>query len=78
MLGKPDEQQLKALHALKGDPNWEKVRMLLENSLYELRQHTDRQADEVQMRWNQGACQILSDLLDCAENAANKLKSRSK
>ncbi len=78
MLGKPTDQQLRALRNLKMAQDWETVQDWLENSLSELRQRTDREADEVQMRWNQGAAQALASLLDNAENAVNKLKTRSK
>lgn len=76
MLRKPDQRQLKALRNLQTNEDWKVVMQWLEHSLGNIREDSDRQGDAIQLRWNQGGAQSLSDLLDNAKNAVEKLKTR--
>jgi len=76
MLTRPSDKELKALCSLRVNSDWETVRVWIEKSLAETQEALSQKADEVELRWNQGAAQILAGILDNAENAATKLKQR--
>jgi len=76
MLEKPSEQQLKALRTLSMSKDWEPVKQWLEESLNKIRRSSDREPDETQLRWKQGAAQALSELLEEAEHVIETLKKR--
>lgn len=73
MLGKLDQRTAKALHSLKASQEWQVVKEWLDYSLTEIRQRSDRESSEIQLRWNQGACQILAELFKAQEDAKNAL-----
>lgn len=64
MLNRPDEKTLKALHLLKTTDEWATVRAWISDSLTRMRKDAGRITDEVPLRWNQGACQVLDTLLE--------------
>ena len=76
MLTKPNEKQLRALRNLRLSQDFEDVREWLQQALAQTRRETDREANEVQLRWNQGAAQVMADLLHYAEHASEKLRQR--
>lgn len=78
MLRKPDERQLKALRNLQNNEDWRLIMQWFEDSLQDIRESSDRKSDEVQLRWNQGGAQSLSDLLENAKDPVGKLKARFK
>ena len=49
--------------SLEGNNDFEEVCKWLEESLANLRHETEYTRDEVQTRWNQGASQVLDELL---------------
>ena len=69
MLNKPSPQVLSALAALEDDHNFKSVLEWLESSLDELDVSTRSTKDEVLTRWNQGATQVLTDLVGTARSA---------
>lgn len=68
---------LSALSTLSGHPDFEVVCDWLGKSLVNIRETTDTTKDEVMVRWQQGASQVLSELLmkkDEARDTLRKLK----
>lgn len=63
MLSKPDRSALMALNGLNGHPQFESIISWLEMSLVDLRHANDTCKDEVLMRWHQGACQTLEEII---------------
>jgi hypothetical protein len=69
MLNKPDQRVLSALAALEDDHNFSAVLEWMEGSLSELDAATRTTKDEVLTRWNQGAAQVLADLIGTTRSA---------
>lgn len=63
MLNRPDQRVLQSLMRLKGHPDFEVVREWLAQSLDTNRREADTVKDEVLLRWKQGACQALDQIL---------------
>lgn len=63
MLSKPDRATLSALNSLNGHPQFSSIISWLEMSLVDLRAANDHCKDEVLMRWHQGACQTLEEII---------------
>jgi hypothetical protein len=74
MLQKPDRILIAALSTLKGNREFEIVRVYLEQSLQELYRANATTKDEVILRWNQGAIQLIEQFLDMAKNARETLQ----
>lgn len=74
MLQKTDRIIISALATLKGNKEFEIVRVYLEQSLQELYRANATTKDEVILRWNQGAIQIIEQFLDMAANARETLQ----
>lgn len=64
MLKRPNEKELKALHSLKHQEDWKTVRQWIADSIGMLRKESDQIADDVLLRWHQGACNALDTLLE--------------
>lgn len=73
MLSKPPVRVLAALASLDGNSEFEEVCKWLDESLAELRTHTAYTKDEVQTRWQQGATQVLEELLEKKRGARDTL-----
>ena len=73
-LKNPDKRTLYCLHKLRMSEDWKTVREWLEDSLSQLRQRNDVEMEEWVFRQNQGACQVLADLLDLQDKALEILK----
>ncbi|CAB5220412.1 hypothetical protein UFOVP236_50 [uncultured Caudovirales phage] len=69
ILKKADQPLLNALAALESDPNFKVVLDWLAGSLDELHKHGMSTKDEVLTRWQQGACQAVSDIVDTTQNS---------
>lgn len=77
MLTKPSIRVLSALSALEGHPDFVVITEWLKASLQQLHSDSSRVQDDVLVRWNQGASQVLEDLLMKAQSARDVLnKSR--
>jgi len=63
MLVKPSPRVLSALASLEGDQDFIVVTGWLNASLQQLYTDSTRIQDEVLVRWNQGAAQLVEDLL---------------
>lgn len=74
MLHKTDRVIISALSTLKGNKDFEIVRVYLEQSLQDLYRANATTKDEVILRWNQGAIQVLEQLLDMARDARDTLQ----
>lgn len=64
--------------SLDGHPEFEVVMGWLEESLADLMSANCHAKDEVLMRWQQGACQALSDLVHRARSARETQYSRKR
>lgn len=73
MLVKPDQRVLSALSALEHDRDFQVVLMWLTTSLDELRRANDSTKDEVLTRWNQGAAQTLTSLIETTKKSRDVL-----
>lgn len=63
-----------AFTMLESTPAYQEVkRLALDPTLMELRVSNDT-AQGDQLKWNQGACQLLSEILDTAETAQTTLQ----
>lgn len=79
MLNQIDKETINALAQLQGNIHFEQVKTWLHESLRELERVTPQTKDEVQLRWNQGAQQVLGTILeksDGSEQAIRKIRSR--
>jgi hypothetical protein len=74
VLQKTDRVIISALATLKGSKEFEIVRVYLEQSLQELYRANATTKDEVILRWNQGAIQLIEQFLDTAKNARETLQ----
>lgn len=76
MLERPSIRVLQALSQLEGNNDFEEVCDWLGKSLVSIRTNGDSQRDEVLMRWNQGASQVLSEFLDKKTSARETLRKK--
>lgn len=77
VLQSPD-RVVAALASLEGNAEFEVFLSWLEESLDELRGMSCYTKDEVVVRWQQGACQALTDLVRTARMARQTQYSRKK
>jgi hypothetical protein len=63
MLDRAEHRVLSALSSLSGHPDFEVICDWLGKSLVNIRASTDTTKDEVMVRWQQGASQVLAELL---------------
>jgi hypothetical protein len=68
-----DERVLRALVSLEDDPNFEALAEWLERRLTAIRAATDKQPNEVLLRWQQGRAQELVEFLDIRATAREQL-----
>jgi len=79
VLNQINIETINALAQLQGNLHFEQVKQWLAESLRELDEITPQTKDEVQLRWNQGAQQVLSTFLqkaNGAEETIRKIRSR--
>ena len=79
MLSLLQPEVINALAQLQGNVHFEIVKGWMHESLRELERSTPLTKDEVQLRWNQGAQQVLGTILeksDGSEQAIRKIRSR--
>lgn len=79
MLSHINQETINALAQLQGNIHFEQVKSWLHESLRELEKTTPITKDEVQLRWNQGAQQVIAAFLqkaDGAEETIRKIRSR--
>ncbi len=79
MLSLLQPEVINALSQLQGNIHFEIVKGWLHESLRELEKTTPITKDEVQLRWQQGAQQVLGTFLeksDGSEEAIRKIRSR--
>lgn len=79
MLSHISQETISSLAQLQGNIHFEIVKSWLHESLRELEKTTPITKDEVQLRWNQGAQQVLNSILekaDGAEDTIRKIRSR--
>lgn len=69
---------LSSLHNLKFNEDFQVVREYLESCLHDIRCKNDKQSDQVQTRWNQGAAQVLQEFFDKQDSAVDKVKKIQK
>jgi hypothetical protein len=67
-----------ALSSLEGTPDFEAFVDWLEDSLADLMNDNCRTKDEVLVRWQQGACQVLNELVMKARSARQVQHSRKR
>lgn len=77
MILQPDKQTINALSQLDGNIHFEQVKAWLRNTLRVLHEATPYVNDEVQLRWQQGAEQVLQQFLDRADNAQETIRKFS-
>lgn len=77
MILQPDKQTINALSQLDGNIHFEQVKAWLRNTLRVLHEATPYVNDEVQLRWQQGAEQVLQQFLDKADNAQETIRKFS-
>lgn len=78
VLSQSPDRVIAALSSLEGNAEFEVVLSWLEASLGELRETSCYTKDEVVLRWQQGACQALTDLTRAARTARQTQYSRKK
>lgn len=76
MLQRPDLRVAQALSALEHSVEYQVVLSWLQANLDEIRINNDSTKDEVLTRWNQGASQVLFDLIDASKNARQAASRR--
>lgn len=79
MLSHISQETISSLAQLQGNIHFEIVKSWLHESLRELEKTTPITKDEVQLRWSQGAQQVLNSILekaDGAEDTIRKIRSR--
>ena len=76
MLKRPDEEVLEALSVLESDTDFARVRAWVAASLKDLSESLERQRDEVQARWTQGAAQALREFSEMCGAARETLRRR--
>lgn len=73
MLDRAEHRVLSALSSLSGHPDFEVICDWLGKSLVNIRETTDTTKDEVMVRWQQGASQVLAELLTKKNEARETL-----
>jgi hypothetical protein len=74
VLKQTNPQVLSALASLQGNASFETVRSWLQASLNDLHAENTLAKDDVVVRWNQGAAQVLTELLKKVETAPDVLR----
>jgi hypothetical protein len=74
MLNHPDKRIIQDLASLEGNTDFEVVKDWLYKSLLTLHTEGAFAKDEHQVRWNQGACQVLQELLDKSNTAREVIR----
>ena len=72
MLPRMDKRTLAALNNLRFHEDFTIVREYLESALDGIRRQNDT-ATDVQLNWNQGACQVIQGLFDKQDRASEIL-----
>lgn len=70
-----DKQLLVTLHSLKFNEDFKVVRAYLEQCLSDLRKNNDSAVD-IQLHWNQGACQALQEFFEKIDRASERLQKK--
>lgn len=78
VLTQSPDRVIAALSSLEGNAEFEVVLNWLEASLGEIRETSCFTKDEVVLRWQQGACQALSDVVKAARTARQTQYSRKR
>lgn len=78
VLRQSPDRVVAALASLEGNADFDVVLSWLEESLDDLREMSCFTKDEIVMRWQQGACQALADLVQRAKMARQTQYSRRK
>lgn len=76
MLSKPDRKQFEAMARLRASQDFNQVRHWLEVALEELDKQNRITRDDVDVRWRQGGCQALQDILKNLGEASKVVKAR--
>lgn len=74
MLSKPDRQVVAAMATLTVNPDFQKFLEYLNGSLSEIAAESASTKDEVLLRWQQGAMQILQQVITSSVNAPETLR----
>mgnify|MGYP003643052826 CR=1 FL=1 len=74
MLQKPSIQVLNALASLKGNNQFETILQWMEASLQDLYRDSSNTKDEVLCRWQQGAAQAVSEILEKSKDAEEVIR----
>lgn len=74
MLSKPDRQIVAAMATLTAHPDFQKFLEYLNASLSEIANESASTKDEVLLRWQQGAMQILQQVITSSVNAPETLR----
>lgn len=74
MLSKPDRQVVAAMATLSANPDFKKFLEYLNVSLSEIASESASTKDEVLLRWQQGAMQVLSQVITSSVNATETLR----
>lgn len=74
MLSKPDRQVVAAMATLSAHPDFNKFLEYLHGSLNEIASESASTKDEVLLRWQQGAMQILQQVITSCSNAPETLR----
>jgi len=74
MLQKPSIQVLNALASLKGNNQFEAILQWMEASLQDLYRDSANTKDEVLCRWQQGAAQAVSEILEKSKDAGEVIR----
>jgi hypothetical protein len=73
LIVRAERQVLQALSTLKGDADFEVFVKYLERSLQDLLMNSRMTKDETYLRWQQGAAQAVSQLIETAYTARENL-----
>ena len=74
MLSKPDRQVVAAMATLSAHPDFNKFLEYLSRSLSEIATESASTKDEVLLRWQQGAMQVLQQTIESCTNASETLR----
>jgi hypothetical protein len=74
VLTKPSNKVLSAIASLQNDQNFSVIRDWLTESLESLYVNGSTTKDDVVVRWNQGAAQVVRDLLEKCESASEVIR----
>lgn len=64
MLGKIDKRTAQALISLDSSHDWKTVEEWLRAEMADIEHQLSIESDDILMRWNQGAVQVLREFLD--------------